>query len=102
MKYFCLSFLLICSLTSLGQKHYTIISFGLQRPSLDTTLLMKDKIKCELAMHQKYGFEYSKNRGCVVKKRWMKHNERIRKKLLKRNGEGWQEKMQKEIDGCYN
>ena len=56
--------------------------------------------KCEFAIYKKYAVKYSRNRGCIYKKRWKRHNEKVKKKLVKRNGDGWEDKMYAELAKC--
>lgn len=53
-------------------------------------------MECMTEIAKKYGFENVTKAGCVVKpgqvRRWERHNKKVDKKLIARNGEGWKEK----------
>ncbi|MBL7892501.1 MAG: hypothetical protein JNL63_07720 [Bacteroidia bacterium] len=97
MKVFFLSFFLICSLYSFGQLKHKVYVYGLH-VKFDMETYSKYPA-CAARMHQKYGVRYIKKSG-AVKEKWKIHNEKAYKKLNKRNGEGWQNKMEQEIIDC--
>jgi hypothetical protein len=61
---------------------------------------------CELAASKKYGFRSVEKAGCVMRpgqaRRWDRHNEKVHRKLDKRNGSGWWDKYIAEASDCSN
>jgi hypothetical protein len=54
--------------------------------------------ECRTDVYKKYGVKF-KYVGAKDEDQ-VKHNEKVEKKLLIRNGEGWQERMEKELQKC--
>ncbi len=56
---------------------------------------------CEQRLQSKYGFYY-KFMGCAVPFPSFYTGKRVERKLEKRNGKGWREKYEEEMQGCIN
>ena len=81
-----------------SQRRYRIISFG--TPAFDREV-MKEIYKERNSIGKRYHVRYVRKNTCIGKARWVNHNKRVRTKLDKINGKGWEEKMEKEIVDHY-
>ena len=61
---------------------------------------------CTETTRIKYGYDFKAKAGCVVKigdaRRWKRHNKRVEKKLIKRNGIDWKIRYEDDVKECEN
>ncbi len=78
------------ALPAQSKRLYKVYAFGRGQHKPDS---------CEMKISTKYGMRVV-NAGCIVTLRKDWHNQRMERKLNRRNGEDWKERYRNEIKQC--